>query len=146
MTSSRMPRISSTIIWRCRPRTTPQAGPIWKAIDEVYPGTRHQRCWVHKTANVLNKVALSVQVNMKADLREIYGASTRAAAEAAIGVFADKYRAKYEKAVACLGMRCRLSPTTDVPSHMSGAAMGHQETHALQQKLFDHLVGAGEKR
>jgi putative transposase len=75
---------------------------FWKAIEEIFPGTRHQRCWVHKTANVLNKVALSVQVNMKADLREIYGASTRAAAEAAIDVFADKYAARYEKAVACL--------------------------------------------
>jgi transposase-like protein len=75
---------------------------FWKAIEEVFPGTRHQRCWVHKTANVLNKVALSVQVNMKADLREIYGAPTRAAAEIAIDVFADKYGAKYDKAVACL--------------------------------------------
>jgi len=75
---------------------------FWKAIEEVFPGTRHQRCWVHKTANVLNKVALSVQVNMKADLREIYGAPTRAAAEAAIDVFADKYSARYDKAVACL--------------------------------------------
>ena len=75
---------------------------FWKAIEEVFPGTRHQRCWVHKTANVLNKVARSVQINMKADLREIYGASTRAAAEAAIDVFAEKYRAKHEKAVACL--------------------------------------------
>ena len=75
---------------------------FWKAIEEALPSTRHQRCWVHKTANVLNKVALSVQVNMKADLREIYGASTRAAAAAAIDVFADKYGAKYDKAVACL--------------------------------------------
>ena len=75
---------------------------FWKAIEQVFPSTRHQRCWVHKTANVLNKVALSVQVNMKTDLREIYGAPTRAAAEAAIDVFADKYGAKYEKAVACL--------------------------------------------
>jgi putative transposase len=75
---------------------------FWNAIDEVFPATRHQRCWVHKTANVLNKVALSVQVNMKTDLREIYAASTRASAEAAIDVFAEKYGAKYEKAVACL--------------------------------------------
>jgi putative transposase len=75
---------------------------FWKAIDEVFPGTRHQRCWVHKTANVLNSVAHSVQVNMKVDLREIYGAPTRAAAEVAIDVFADKYGTKYEKAVACL--------------------------------------------
>jgi putative transposase len=42
---------------------------FWKALDEGFPGTRHQRCWVHKTANVLNKVALSVQANMKKDLR-----------------------------------------------------------------------------
>jgi hypothetical protein len=71
---------------------------FWKPIDEVFPGTRHQRCWVQKTANVLNKVVLSVQVNMKVDLREM----TRAAAEAAIDVFADKYGTKYDKAVACL--------------------------------------------
>ena len=75
---------------------------FWKAIEELFPSTRHQRCWVHKTVNVLNKVALSVQVNMKADLREIYGAPTRSAAEAAIDGFADKYGAKYDKAVACL--------------------------------------------
>ena len=75
---------------------------FWKAIEEVFPSTRHQRCWVHKTANVLNKVAISVQVNMKADLREIYGAPTRAAAEVAIDVFADKYGARYDKAVTCL--------------------------------------------
>ena len=60
------------------------------------PTHRHQRCWAHKTANVLNKVALSVQMNMKADLRQIYAASTRATAEAAIDVFAEKYGAKYE--------------------------------------------------
>jgi putative transposase len=75
---------------------------FWKAVEEIFPSTRHQRCWVHKTANVLNKVALSVQINMKADLREIYGAPTRAAAEVAIDVFAEKYGAKYEKAVTCL--------------------------------------------
>jgi putative transposase len=75
---------------------------FWKAIEEVFPSARHQRCWVHKTANVLNKVALSVQINMKADLREIYGAPTRPVADTAIDVFADKYRAKYDKAVACL--------------------------------------------
>jgi putative transposase len=79
---------------------------FWKAMEEVFPGTRHQRCWVHKTANVLNKVTLSVQINMKADLREIYGAPTRAAAEAAIDMFADKYGTKYDKAVACLTKDC----------------------------------------
>jgi transposase-like protein len=75
---------------------------FWKALDEVFPGTRHQRCWVHKTANVLNKVTLSVQTNMKKDLREIYLAPNRASAEVAINVFAEKYGAKYDKAVECL--------------------------------------------
>jgi putative transposase len=75
---------------------------FWKAIDEVFPGTRHQRCWVHKTANVLNKVALSVQANMKKDLREVYLSPNRASAEVAIDVFAEKYGAKHDKAVECL--------------------------------------------
>ena len=75
---------------------------FWKALEEVFPGTRHQRCWLHKTANVLNKVPKSMQGSMKADLREIHGAPTRAAAEAALGVFAEKYQAKYARAVECL--------------------------------------------
>ncbi len=75
---------------------------FWRALDELYPGTHHQRCWVHKAANVLNKVAMSVQVTMKADLREIHGAPTRAAAEAAVDIFVAKYGAKYPKAADCL--------------------------------------------
>jgi len=75
---------------------------FWKALDELYPSTRHQRCWLHKAANVLNKVALSVQAGMKVDLREIHGAPTRAAAEVAIGIFVEKYGAKYAKAAECL--------------------------------------------
>ena len=75
---------------------------FWQAIEEVWPKTRGQRCWVHKTANVLNKVPKSVQPAMKDDLREVHGAPTRAAAEAAITVFNEKYGAKYPKAVACL--------------------------------------------
>ena len=75
---------------------------FWKALDEVWPGARHQRCWVHKTANVLNKAPKSVQTPMKADLREIHHAPSRAAADAAIEVFAQKYGAKYAKAVECL--------------------------------------------
>jgi len=57
---------------------------------------------VHKTANVLNKVTLSVQTNMKKDLREIYLAPNRASAEVGINVFAEKYGAKYDNAVECL--------------------------------------------
>jgi transposase-like protein len=75
---------------------------FWKALDEIFPGAKHQRCWVHKTANVLNKVALSVQPGMKKDLREVWLSPNRAAAETAIEVFAEKYGAKYPKAVECL--------------------------------------------
>lgn len=63
---------------------------FWKALEEVFPGTRHQRCCVHKTANVLNKVAKSVQPTMKQDLREIWMAPDRAAAQDALEVFVKK--------------------------------------------------------
>jgi transposase-like protein len=90
---------------------------FWKALDEVFPGTRHQRCWVHKTVNVLDKVPLSVQANMKKDLREVYWAPNRAAAEAAIDVFAEKYRAKYGRAVECLAKdRAALLAFYDFPA------------------------------
>ena len=67
-----------------------------------FPTTRHQRCTVHKTANVLDKLPQSVQPAAKRDVREIWTAPDRTAAEAAIAVFAEKYAAKYEKAVTCL--------------------------------------------
>jgi putative transposase len=90
---------------------------FWKVLDEVFPSTRHQRCWVHKIANVLNKVPKSVQPNMKADLREVRDAPDRSSAEAAIEVFADKYGAKYPKAVACLtGDREPLLAFFDFPA------------------------------
>lgn len=75
---------------------------FWKALEEVFPRTRHQRCWVHKTANVLNKVAKTVQPAMKHDLREIWMAPDRAAAQAAMDVFVKKSASKYAKAVECL--------------------------------------------
>jgi transposase-like protein len=75
---------------------------FWKALDEIFPGTRHQRCWAHKTVNVLDKVPLSVQANMKTDLREVYWAPNRASAKAAIDAFAEKCRAKYSRAVECV--------------------------------------------
>ena len=75
---------------------------FWKALEEVSPTTRHQRCTVHKTAYVLDKLPKSVQPAAKSDLREIWAAPDRATAEAAIAKFADKFSAKYERAVTCL--------------------------------------------
>lgn len=90
---------------------------FWKALDEVWPSTRHQRCWVHKIANVLNKVPKAVQPAIKADMREIYSAPERAAAEKAIAVFVEKYGAKYAKAVECLTKdRERLLTFFDFPA------------------------------
>ena len=75
---------------------------FWKALEEVSPTTRHQRCMVHKTANVLDKLPKSIQPAAKTDLREIWAAADRATAEAAIATFSEKYGARYEKAVDCL--------------------------------------------
>src|SRR6201996_7912825 len=90
---------------------------FWTALEEVSPTTRHQRCTVHKTANVLDKLPKSVQPAAKADLREIWKAPDRATAEAAIATFAEKYGAKYDKAVACLVKdRDRLLTFYDFPA------------------------------
>lgn len=75
---------------------------FWKALDEIFPSTRHQRCWQHKTLNVLDKLPKSVQPNAHEDLREIWLSPSRAAAEAALATFAEKYAPKYDKAVDCL--------------------------------------------
>ena len=75
---------------------------FWKALDEVFPGTRHQRCWVHKTANVLNKFPKSMAPAVKSDLQNIHHAETRADALAAIETFKEKYGVKYAPAVTCL--------------------------------------------
>src|SRR3954465_6633638 len=75
---------------------------FWKALEEVFPSTRHQRCWVHKAANVLNKLPKSLQANARQDLLEIWLAPDRVTAERAIATFEAKYAPKYDRAVACL--------------------------------------------
>ena len=75
---------------------------FWKAMDEVFPGTRHQRCWFHKISNVLNKFPKSMAPAVKSDLQNIHHAQTRADALQAIETFKEKYGVKYAPAVACL--------------------------------------------
>ena len=75
---------------------------FWQALEEVWPQTRGQRCWVHKTANVLNKLPKSQQSRAKRALHEIWMAETRKDAEAAFEAFAETYAIKYDKAVQCL--------------------------------------------
>lgn len=75
---------------------------FWAALHEVYGKTRVQRCWVHKTANVLNALPKSVQPKAKAHLNDIWMAETRAAANAAFDFFIKAYGVKYDRAVKCL--------------------------------------------
>ncbi len=71
---------------------------FWSALEKVFPTTRQQRCWVHKTANILNDVPKAMQARVKADLHNIWMAEGRRQAEQALSVFLEKYQAKYPKA------------------------------------------------
>ncbi len=75
---------------------------FWAALREIYPTTQEQRCWVHKTANVLNKMPKSVQPKAKSMLHDIWMAETRADADKAFDLFVATFQAKYAKAVECL--------------------------------------------
>jgi putative transposase len=75
---------------------------FWKAAGEVWPTTREQRCWVHKTANVLARLPKSQQPKAKRALQEIWMAETKASAEIAFGAFVESYEVKYDKAAQCL--------------------------------------------
>jgi len=75
---------------------------FWKAAGEIWPTMRDQRCWVHKTANVLGKLPKSQQPKAKRALQEIWMAETKADAEAAFDAFVESYQVKYEKAAECL--------------------------------------------
>ena len=75
---------------------------FWAALREIFPGTREQRCWVHKTANVLNKMPKGVQGKAKSMLHDIWMAETEAEAEKAFDLFVETFSAKYEAAVTCL--------------------------------------------
>jgi transposase-like protein len=75
---------------------------FWQAIEEVWPKTRAQRCWVHKTANVLNKLPKSQHSKAKRVLQDIWMAETRKDATSAFNTFIDIYGVKYDKAVTCL--------------------------------------------
>ena len=75
---------------------------FWKAMRQVWDTTREQRCWVHKMANILDKLPKGSQPKAKAALHEIYGAETKAEAEKAFDLFVKTYQAKYPKATECL--------------------------------------------
>lgn len=75
---------------------------FWAALNKAFPDTRHQRCWVHKTANVLDKLPKAVQPKVKSALHDIYLAETRQAAHKAFDSALERFGAKYPKAMDCL--------------------------------------------
>jgi putative transposase len=75
---------------------------FWKAVKQVWPAIREQRCWVHKTANVLDKLPKGIQPKAKAKLHEIWMAESRVEANRAFDLFVGTYDAKYPKATECL--------------------------------------------
>jgi putative transposase len=75
---------------------------FWKAARQVWSDVQEQRCWVHKTANVLDKLPKGAQPKAKRMLHEIYQAPSRAEAEKAFDLFVRTYEAKYPKATECL--------------------------------------------
>ena len=75
---------------------------FWKALRQLWPETQEQRCWVHKMANVLDKLPKGVQPKAKGMLHDIYQAESKAAAEKAFDLFVASFAAKYPKATECL--------------------------------------------
>ncbi len=75
---------------------------FWNALDEIFPETKKQRCWVHKTANVLNKMPRNIQGKAKSMIHEMYMADTEQNALKAYDLFIDSFQAKYPRATQCL--------------------------------------------
>ena len=75
---------------------------FWKALPQVFGTTQAQRCWVHKTANVLNKLPKHIQAKAKNELQQIWMAETREDAHHAFAMFVQSYQPKYPKAAECL--------------------------------------------
>jgi putative transposase len=90
---------------------------FWKAVRQLWPNTREQRCWVHKTANVLDKLPRSQQPHAKEMLHAIWQAATRREADKAFDLFVATYEAKYPKATECLSKdRAELLVFYDFPA------------------------------
>ena len=94
---------------------------FWKAITKHWPSTKHQRCWVHKTANVLNKLPKSLQPKVKASIHDIWMAETKESANKAFDLCVKQYETKYPKAMECLSKdRDKLLAFYDFPAEHWG--------------------------
>ena len=102
---------------------------FWKALRESHGTTREQRCWLHKTGNVLNKLPKSLQAKAKGHLQDIWLAETKDRAEKAFDFFLEAYGAKYDKATACLAKdRAGLLTFYDFPAE-HWKHLAHDQSH-----------------
>ena len=122
---------------------------FWAALAKAYPTTRHQRCWVHKEANVLNKLPKGLQGKGRTMVQAIWMAETKAAAGAALDLFAETFGAKYPKAVECLTKdREVLLTFYDFPAeHWASIRTSNpiESTFATVRLRTDKTKGAGTR-
>jgi transposase-like protein len=122
---------------------------FWKALPKVFPKTRPQRCWVHKTANVLNYHPKSQQGRGRQALQEIWMAPTREAAYQALDAFLQSFEAKYPKATECLEKdKERLLAFYDFPAeHWVHIRTTNpiESTFATVRLRTDKMKGAGSR-
>ena len=119
---------------------------FWRALDEAFPSTRHQRCWQHKTLNVLDKLPKSVQPAAHDDLREIWLSPNRAAADFAIATFAEKYAPKYEQGGRLPAERPRRAADVLRFSRRALDAFAHVEPYRKRLRHGPASHGAHEGR
>ncbi len=123
---------------------------FWAAMRKVWPATREQRCWVHKTCNVLDKMPKHLQPDAKTKLHQIWMAGTRKEAEKAFDVFIETYEAKHEGAVACLKKdRDALLTFYDFPAqHWRHIRTSNpiESTFATVRLRHDKTKGNGSKK
>lgn len=123
---------------------------FWSALRKVYPGSREQRCWVHKTANILDKLPKGIQERAKESLHQVWMAEGREAAESAASSFVQKYAAKYPKATECLAKDLdelltfydfpaehwtHLRTTNPIESTFATVRLRHQQTKGSGSRL-----------
>ena len=122
---------------------------FWKALGEVWPKTREQRCWVHKTANVLNRLPKSQHAKAKRALQAIWMAETKTDADAAFDAFIESYELKYDKATECLKKdREALLAFYDFPAeHWKHLRTSNpiESTFASVRLRTDRTKGAGSR-
>ncbi|WP_419653632.1 IS256 family transposase, partial [Thiolapillus sp.] len=118
---------------------------FWAALEEVYPETRQQRCWMHKTMNVLNCLPKSAQPKAKQALHEIWQAETRADAEKAFDLFLKTYEPKYPKAAVCLHKdREELMAFYDFPAQHWGRLDGGDDAIENIEVVLAHNEAHGD--